>query len=207
MLIELKISNKAQKGISTLHVIPKDNTNTYYCNHIKIKSKENSCTLITEQDDILLKNNDCIITKDHVIEVQLLNEQPTMINYTNSRSPLFDMSVEWEKKDLFEQINPPNGGENVLFDYCTDEKISHEDDPLSFLETKKHDEHSTLSNNISLALTEDIPFNEHKGIDTTSSNIFINEDLAIAELNNSDNNIMDSTNCRHRLAEPLRKKV
>jgi len=164
MLLELNITNRCDDGTSDIHAVNKSDESTIYCKKINVSTSADGYILNTEHKQIKLKDNDKIMTPNHVVQVSISEEQTAQIQYSEQRSPSHTLSDEWNTLGLNEDNNSIFETHSGIIPQKT--TGHHNDDPLSFLQD------NTASHNSSYSIENELSWVSERGPYKEEINVF-----------------------------------
>jgi hypothetical protein len=130
MKMKLTIQNRKVQGNSDLHVVNNHDEKAIYCHEILIGSNANGYTLMTSNEEVELKDQDRLLTPEHIINIDINTAEKQHIQYNESRAPSQNLSQSWENIGL--EVLQPNAS-NISDSILPTNYSQHEPDPLDFL--------------------------------------------------------------------------
>ncbi len=174
--ISLTIENRQSENNNAVHMVNQQHNNKFYCDEIILIADDKQTKLLSNTEEYLLKNNDEIITKDHVIKINITDQWDDKINYNEHRAPVATMNQHWNENTT--ETNRSTFTEDFTTTGNTNQ-LQSIDDPLHFLvNTTPHSSHNHLLDSNELNIS-----GINSAVDDVN-NLFLLEDVKKAPINN-----------------------
>ncbi len=110
-------------------------SNHYYTEKLIIETTAQGFQLVLPEGNVLLKNNDTIVTRQHKITLELSAKPDINIGFYNHRAPIQTLSDQWKQAGLNTFMDTQLEADHAVLPltqtYCTS-------DPLDFLNAPNH---------------------------------------------------------------------
>ncbi len=130
MKIKLKIQERESQNKHDIHLVKNKSDSTIYCRELIIGSNANGYTVLTGNETVEIKNKDKVITSEHIIHFEFIDDINQNVYYHEKRAPSQSLSQEWENIGIDITLPQTNDHDNSILPTSYSK---YDDDPLEFL--------------------------------------------------------------------------
>ena len=133
--LRFTISSRQPSQEPSVDLVNTVESNHYYTENLIIETSAQGFQLVLPEGNVLLKNNDTIVTRQHKIKLQLSAKPDINIGFDDHRAPIQTLSDQWQQAGLNTFMDTQLEADHAVLPLTQTYRTS---DPLDFLSAPNH---------------------------------------------------------------------